>query len=245
RRADVASEAGPGWEVDRRRPDEATRGNLDGLARLAGAGGRCRRAARRLAAGRRVRAALQLRQQQPGPAREGGAHARARFAQPGRLGCGGADLRRAGGRGAAARDPQLRFRVRVMAEKIDNTQPDGPLYATDRPGVDKAKLHAEMLARHKEAADFWEPMFRLARDDMEFAFLPDSQWDEWMAQTRKGRPSYTVNKVRQAMKQITNDQRQNRPQAKVRAVEDGDADLAEVRQGIIRNIDAQLDAQRA
>lgn len=132
-----------------------------------------------------------------------------------------------------------------MSEKIDNTQPDGPLYATDRPGVDRTKLHAEMIARHKEAADFWEPMFRLARDDMEFAFLPDSQWDEWMAQTRKGRPSYTVNKVRQAMKQITNDQRQNRPQAKVRAVEDGDADLAEVRQGIIRNIDAQLDAQRA
>lgn len=132
-----------------------------------------------------------------------------------------------------------------MSEKIDNTQPDGTLYATDRPGVDRKKLHAEMLARHKEAADFWEPMFRLARDDMEFAFLPDSQWDEWMAQTRKGRPSYTVNKVRQAMKQITNDQRQNRPQAKVRAVEDGDADLAEVRQGIIRNIDAQLDAQRA
>jgi hypothetical protein len=66
-----------------------------------------------------------------------------------------------------------------------------------------------------------------------------------MKSTRTGRPMYTVNKLRQAMKQITNDQRQNRPQAKVRAVEDGDADLAEVRQGIIRNIDSQLDAQRA
>src|SRR5690606_15744950 len=42
-----------------------------------------------------------------------------------------------------------------------------------------------------------------------------------------------------------NDQRQNRPQAKVRAAEGGDSDLAEVRQGIIRGIDSQIDAQRA
>ena len=132
-----------------------------------------------------------------------------------------------------------------MAEKIDNTKPDGPLYATDRPGVDKEQLHDEMLARHKEAADYWEPEYREARKDMEFAFMPDTQWDEWMATTRKGRPMYTVNKVRQAMKQITNDQRQNRPQAKVRPAEGGDVELAEVRQGLIRGIDAQLDAQRA
>ncbi|MEA3591900.1 portal protein, partial [Staphylococcus aureus] len=75
--------------------------------------------------------------------------------------------------------------------------------------------------------------------------MPDTQWDEWMAQTRAGRPMYTVNKLRQAMKQITNDQRQNRPQAKVRAVEDSDSDLAEIRQGLIRNIDQTSEADRA
>lgn len=132
-----------------------------------------------------------------------------------------------------------------MAEKIDNTKPDGPLYATDRPGVDKEALHKEMIERHKEAADYWHSEFEEARKDMEFAFMPDTQWDEWMAQSRRGRPCYTVNKVRQAMKQITNDQRQNRPQAKVRPAEGGDVELAEVRQGLIRNIDSQLDAQRA
>lgn len=132
-----------------------------------------------------------------------------------------------------------------MAEKIDNTKSDGPLFATDRPGVNKEDLHKEMLTRHQDAADYWQTEYEEARRDMEFAFMPETQWDDWMAQSRKGRPMYTVNKVRQAMKQITNDQRQNRPQAKVRPAEGGDVELAEVRQGLIRGIDSQLDAQRA
>ncbi|MCC8492292.1 portal protein [Xanthomonas citri] len=123
--------------------------------------------------------------------------------------------------------------------------PEDPGYATDRPGVDSEQLHKEMLQRYRAATDYWKEQYEKAEQDMEFAFLPDTQWDEWMAQTRAGRPMYTVNKLRQAMKQITNDQRQNRPQAKVRAVEDSDADLAEVRQGLIRNIDQTSEADRA
>lgn len=126
-----------------------------------------------------------------------------------------------------------------------DAKPDDPGYATERSGTSKADLHKEMLARHEECRDYWHSEYQLAREDMEFAFMPDSQWDAWMRTTREGRPMYTVNKVRQAMKQITNDQRQNRPQAKVRAEEDGDTELAEVRQGLIRNIDSKLDAQRA
>lgn len=122
---------------------------------------------------------------------------------------------------------------------------ESPEYAKDRPGVDKDDLHKEMLARHEACADYWNPKYAEARADMRFAFMPDDQWDEWMTERRKGRPMYTVNKLRQAMKQITNDQRQNRPQAKVRAVEDADADLAEIRQGLIRNIDSTSDADRA
>ncbi|WP_246194215.1 portal protein [Pseudoxanthomonas jiangsuensis] len=111
--------------------------------------------------------------------------------------------------------------------------------------MNKADLHREMLERHRTCWDYWKPQYDAAREDVEFAFTPDSQWDDWMRDTRTGRPMYTVNRLRQALKQITNDQRQNRPQAKVRAAEGGDADLAEVRQGIIRGIDSQIDAQRA
>lgn len=130
-----------------------------------------------------------------------------------------------------------------MAE-YKNT-PEDPKFATERSGVNKEDLHKEMLTRHQYARDYWRDQYQLAEEDMEFAFMPDTQWDEWMAQSRVGRPMYTVNKLRQAMKQITNDQRQNRPQAKVRAVEDSDADLAEIRQGLIRNIDQTSEADRA
>lgn len=130
-----------------------------------------------------------------------------------------------------------------MAE-YKNT-PEDPKFATERSGVNKEDLHKEMLTRHQYARDYWRDQYRMAEEDMEFAFMPDTQWDEWMAQSRVGRPMYTVNKLRQAMKQITNDQRQNRPQAKVRAVEDSDADLAEIRQGLIRNIDQTSEADRA
>lgn len=126
-----------------------------------------------------------------------------------------------------------------------NITPDDPDYAKERSGVDKEALHAEMLDRHQACKDYWDPKYALARADVRFAFMPDDQWDEWMRDRRKGRPMYTVNKLRQAMKQITNDQRQNRPQAKVRAVEDADQDLAEIRQGLIRNIDSTSDADRA
>lgn len=122
---------------------------------------------------------------------------------------------------------------------------DDPKYAVERAGVDKKSLHKEMLSRHQSARDYWKGEYEKAEADMEFAFMPDSQWDEWMSNSRKGRPMYTVNKLRQAMKQITNDQRQNRPQAKVRAVEDSDADLAEIRQGLIRSIDQVAEADRA
>jgi len=128
---------------------------------------------------------------------------------------------------------------------MSDLTPDDPQYAKDRPGIDQDDLHKEMLDRHQICADYWNPKYQMARDDMRFAFMPDDQWDEWMSERRKGRPMYTVNKLRQAMKQITNDQRQNRPQAKVRAVEDADADLAEIRQGLIRNIDSTSDADRA
>lgn len=127
----------------------------------------------------------------------------------------------------------------------ESITPDSPGYATERAGVNKEDLHKEMMERHEACRDYWHEQFELAREDMKFAFVPESQWDEWMATSRKGRPMYTVNKVRQSMKQVTNDQRQNRPQAKVRAEEGGDTELAEVRQGLLRNIDSQLDAQRA
>lgn len=121
---------------------------------------------------------------------------------------------------------------------------DDPKYGIAE-GVKPDDFMGEVRSRYGDACDYWNPKFKKALEDMKFAFVPDCQWDTWMTESRKGRPQYTVNKLRQALKQITNDQRMNRPQAKVRAVEDGDADLAEIRQGLFRNIEQQSTADRA
>lgn len=121
---------------------------------------------------------------------------------------------------------------------------DDPKFATPK-GVNDDAFMDEVRTRYAAACDYWDPKFRKALDNMKFAFVPDNQWDDWMASTRIGRPMYTVNKLRQALKQITNDQRMNRPQPKVRAVEDGDVELAEIRQGLLRNIEQQSNADRA
>jgi len=81
--------------------------------------------------------------------------------------------------------------------------------------------------------------------DLKFAFVKGNQWDDASKQARGLRPCYEYNKVRQHIRQVTNDQRQNRPAIKVRAVEEGDKGTAETLQGLIRNIESVSNAERA
>ncbi len=121
---------------------------------------------------------------------------------------------------------------------------DDPDYGLPE-GVSKDDFLAEVRARFKLADEAVRTEYRQAEDDMKFAFVPDHQWDDWMTRARGKRPRYTFNKVRQALKQVTNDQRQNRPQPKVRAVGDTDKAYAEVREGIFRSIERHSNADRA
>ena len=94
-------------------------------------------------------------------------------------------------------------------------------------------------------------------DDLRFyAASPDNQW-QWPAdvlatrgavqgQTINSRPTLTINKLPQHVKQVTNDQKQNRPTAKVIPVDDNaDVEIAEVFNGIIRHIEYISDADVA
>lgn len=94
-------------------------------------------------------------------------------------------------------------------------------------------------------------------DDLKFmAASPDNQW-QWPAdvlatrgavqgQAINARPCLTINKLPQHVKQITNDQRQNRPSAKVIPVDDkADPDVAEILNGVIRHIEYHSDADVA
>jgi hypothetical protein len=94
-------------------------------------------------------------------------------------------------------------------------------------------------------------------DDLRFyAGSPDNQW-QWPAdvlqtrgavqgQTINARPCLTINKLPQHVKQITNEQRMNRPGIKVIPVDDkADVDMADVYNGVIRHIEYISDADVA
>ena len=94
-------------------------------------------------------------------------------------------------------------------------------------------------------------------DDLRFmAGSPDNQW-QWPAdvlatrgavqgQTINARPCLTINKLPQHVRQITNDQRQNRPSGKVIPVDDqADPEVAEIFDGLIRHIEYISDADVA
>jgi hypothetical protein len=78
-----------------------------------------------------------------------------------------------------------------------------------------------------------------AVDDLKF--LAGEQWDQTTRTNRikQGRPCLTINQLPQFVAQVVGDIRINRPAIKVRPAEDGDEDVAEVRQGLIRAIEQQ------
>ena len=94
-------------------------------------------------------------------------------------------------------------------------------------------------------------------DDLKFyAGSPDNRW-QWPAdvlatrgavqgQTINARPCLTINKLPQHVRQVTNDQRQNRPSGKVIPADDkADVAVAEIFNGMVRHIEYISDADVA
>lgn len=88
----------------------------------------------------------------------------------------------------------------------------------------------------KTASDADSANRRAAMLDLKFLNVPGEQWDQILRNERGDRICREYNKLRITAKRIINDMRANRPQGKVRAVEDGDKDTADVIEGLIRNI---------
>lgn len=114
--------------------------------------------------------------------------------------------------------------------------------AKDGPAADPMK---EMRERYERAVDADRTNRDNALDDLRFVTVPGYQWDEKQKKARKGRPCYEFPILRSHWRQVVNDQKKARPGIKVRSVEDGDSEGAELRQGIIRNIESVSNAERA
>lgn len=79
-------------------------------------------------------------------------------------------------------------------------------------------------------------------------FRAGDQWPEEIKSERNqdGRPCLTINRIPQFIRQITNDQRQNRPAIRVSPVDDkADIETAKILQGIIRHIEYNSSADTA
>lgn len=133
--------------------------------------------------------------------------------------------------------------------KVANVGGDEP---TDK--YDSRDVLSTMRSRFTMAMSAMSESREDELDDLRFmAGSPDNQW-QWPAdvlatrgsvqgQTINARPCLTINKLPQHVKQVTNEQRQNRPSGKVIPADDkGDIEVAEIFEGMVRHIEYMSDA---
>jgi len=123
------------------------------------------------------------------------------------------------------------------------------------------KSESDVLAKARSRLNMAISAYSESREDelddlRFFAGSPDNQW-QWPAdvlatrgavqgQTINARPCLTMNKLPQHVRQVTNDQRQNRPAIKVIPVDDqADPEMAEIYDGLVRHIEYISDADVA
>jgi hypothetical protein len=105
----------------------------------------------------------------------------------------------------------------------------------------KDKLIEEAKKRFKAGLEAEEKNRRRALEAIKFRAL--QQWPDDVKNARENdkegaRPCLVVDKINQYIRQVVNDERQNRPAIKVRPVDDqADPEVAEVLQGIVRHIE--------
>ena len=123
--------------------------------------------------------------------------------------------------------------------------------AKNTPGAVAETEQDDILVRAREdyerAREWWNDNQNEARDDLHFARL-GKQWPEKIEQQRalENRPCLTFNKMPAFIRQVVNDARQNKPQIKVHAQDSsGDPEVAEIINGLIRNIETTSDSDVA
>ncbi len=107
---------------------------------------------------------------------------------------------------------------------------------------DEEAFLAEARERFQQDVDFDRENTDEAKADLKF--FAGEQWDAEDIKARNGRPCLTINQLPQFVAQVVGDMRVNRPAIKVRPAEDADKDLASVREGLIRAIEHQSNAQQ-
>ena len=100
----------------------------------------------------------------------------------------------------------------------------------------------DMRDEYQKDLDFDRFNRESALDDKKFA--AGEQWDPIVLQHRKGLPCLTINSIPQFTAQLVGDWRQNKNGVKVVPSEDGDQDVASIREDLIRAIQTKSRASR-
>lgn len=103
----------------------------------------------------------------------------------------------------------------------------------------------EMRQRYERASEACRDLYDMASEDEKFVTVPGAQWDTKLKARRGDRPMYEFPKLAGHVRQVINEMRQARPQGKVRGTEESDKGLAELMQGICRNIESVSNAEQA
>ena len=118
--------------------------------------------------------------------------------------------------------------------------------SADTPKNSKEEILRVARERFQLAAEAETEIRNLGLEDLEFR--AGKQWPDDVKQERQldARPCLTINRIPQFIRQITNDQRQNRPSIKVFPIDDkGDVETAKILQGLIRHIEYNSSADIA
>jgi hypothetical protein len=107
----------------------------------------------------------------------------------------------------------------------------------------------DALKKANECHEYWQPIYDKAREDLFFqSDDPYAQWDKKDAETRKKseRPVLTIDQISQFVNQVSNDIRMNTPSIDViPAGNDADVEIADIYQGLIRDIEQKSNADDA
>ncbi len=101
----------------------------------------------------------------------------------------------------------------------------------------KQAIIDEAMDRFDTASDSWSYCYNDSLEDIEFVDSEDGQWDDAVRQARINRPCLTFDKLSSAVDQVVGQQLQMLPGVKVRGAEEGDNDVAEIYEGLIRQIE--------
>lgn len=101
---------------------------------------------------------------------------------------------------------------------------------------------ADMREEYQQDLDFDHDNRQEALQDKKFA--AGEQWDPVVLEHRRGLPNLVINSIPQFTAQVVGDWRSNRNGIKIIPAEDGDVDVASVRQDLVRAIEVKSQAQR-